>query len=477
MHTIQNLIDGQWQPAASGRTIERENPANKAEIVAVSPASDASDVERAVAAAVRASGPWAELPLAERIAILRKALDLLTERADELAIADVLESGKVKFDCEGEISRALNATKWQLDEAPGILSEERVLDNGMDVLLEHAPVGVAALITPWNYPFSAVIRKSIPALVAGNSVVLKPSELTPITAQLTGQALIDAGLPAGVYNIVYGTGAEVGQPLVDHPDLGAISFTGSARVGLSLAGQVGDRDLKLQVEMGGKNPLVVMADADLDAAADAAAHASFTAAGQWCISTSRVIVQDAVYDEFASKLADRAKAIVVGDGLDPASKMGPVSSQVQFDKVLSYLGPEKLSGTVIAGGGAVEGGAGYFVQPTVIDRPAPDSAIVQEEIFGPVVALLAAKDLDEAITLANGTQYGLCAAIFTKDRDTALRFARSVDAGRVGVNTPTSIGDQTVPGGGRKNSGRGEYEGADAGILFFSHLKPIFVNL
>lgn len=475
MYTVLNLIDGSWEPTASGATIARENPADTDETVATSPASTAADVDRAVAAALRASEAWGDTPLGDRIAVIAKALDLLTERHEDLVVADILESGKIRFDCEGEVNRALSATKWQLRHAPEILEGRKTLPTGVDVLIEHAPVGVAALITPWNYPFSAVIRKSVPALVAGNSVVLKPSELTPVTAQIVGQAFQDAGLPAGVYNIVYGTGAEVGQALVDHADVGAISFTGSARVGLAVSEAVAARDVKLQVEMGGKNPLVVLKDADIPAAVDAAVSASFTAAGQWCISTSRIIVEEPVFEEFRDLFTARAKQIVVGPGMESGSMMGPVSSKGHFEKVLSYLTPEKLSGEVIVGGGPAQGG-GYYIQPTVIDRPALDSAIVQEEIFGPVVALLTASGLDDAIAQANATQYGLCAAIFTQDEASALRFARNVDAGRVGVNTPTSIGDETVPGGGRKNSGRGEYEGAEAGILFFSHLKPIFLN-
>lgn len=476
MYIVQNLIGGERQPAASGATIARENPASFDVIIATSPASGSSDVDRAVAAAEAASREWGATPIGERIAIIGRALDLLTERSAYLAVADVLESGKILSECEGEIARALSATKYQLQIAPDLLTSSRVLETGMEVLLEHAPVGVAALITPWNYPVSAVVRKSVPALVAGNSVVLKPSELTPVTAQMVGEAFVDAGLPDGVYNIVFGTGAEAGQALVDHPGVGAISFTGSARVGLSLQGRVAARDVKVQVEMGGKNPLVVMKDADIPAAVDAAISASFTAAGQWCIATSRVIVEEPVYDEFMRLFSARAREIVVGDGMSPESTMGPVSSRAQYDKVLSYFGGEKLSGEVVVGGSPAQDG-GYYVQPTIIDRPHPNSAIVQDEIFGPVVAVLSASGLDEAIELANGTSYGLCAAIFTRDRYSALRFARSVDAGRVGVNTPTSIGDETVPGGGRKSSGRGEYEGAGNGILFFSHLKPIFFDL
>lgn len=471
---VLNLIDGSRQPARSGLTLARENPANTEQIVATCPSSSADDVDAAVAAASRAAAAWAATPIDERVDILGRALDLLGGQAAALATADVLESGKTLADCVGEISRALPATRYQLDIAPGLLQGRGRLDSGLDLWSTRAPVGVAALITPWNFPFSAVLRKSIPALVAGNAVVVKPSELTPVTAELVGAALTDAGLPRGVYNLVFGTGGEAGQRLVDHPAVGAISFTGSTRVGLAIASATGGRDVKVQVEMGGKNPLVVLADADLDAAVDAAVAASYTAAGQWCISTSRIIVETPVNDEFRDRFVARTKEIRVGDGLDPGVDMGPVSSRIQYDKVLSYLEPAALSGTVLCGGGALAGSDGYFIEPTVIDRPAPDSAITQQEIFGPVIALYGAADLDEAIRLANGTPYGLCAAIFTETREHAEQFALSVDAGRVGINVPTSVGDQTIPGGGRKNSGRGEYEGADAGIAFFTHLKPIF---
>ncbi len=476
MYEVHNLIGGAWRPALSGAVLTRENPANTNEIVATCPASDASDVALAVQAASGAAPAWAATDIADRIAFLHRALDLLHERSGELATADVLESGKTRADCEGEIARALAATRYQLEIAPEVLKAERTLESRLEVLLEHAPAGVAALITPWNYPLSAVLRKSIPALVSGNTVVIKPSELTPVTAQMVGAALTDAGLPSGVYNIVFGTGAGTGQSLVDHPGVGAISFTGSARVGLAVAANTAARDVKIQVEMGGKNPLVILKDADLDAAVNAAVSASYTAAGQWCIATSRIIVEEPVYEQFKQRFLARTKEIRVGDGLSSDVDMGPVSSRAQFDKVLSYFGPDKLSGTVLTGGAALPGD-GYFIAPTIIDRPDPDSAIVQEEIFGPVVALLPVADLDEAIALANGTNYGLCAAIFTRTQEDALRFARAVDAGRVGVNVPTSVGDMTVPGGGRKNSGRGEYEGADAGILFFTHLKPIFLNI
>ncbi|MEU9338266.1 aldehyde dehydrogenase family protein [Streptomyces sp. NPDC048290] len=476
-HEVLNLVDGTWQPARSGRTLARENPARADRIIAVCPASDASDAGAAVAAARAAAADWAATPVEDRIAVIGRALELLESRSEALAVADVLESGKTLADCEGEIARALAATAYQLKIAPDLLSHVRALESDLDVEMTRAPVGVAVLVTPWNYPFSAVLRKSVPALVAGNAVVVKPSELTPVTAEMVGRALMESGLPAGVYNLVFGTGQEAGQPLLDHPDVDAISFTGSTRVGFQVAELAGARDVKVQVETGGKNPLVVMADADLDRALDAAVAASYTAAGQWCIATSRILVETPVFEEFRDRFVDRTRAVRVGDGLDPDTDMGPVSSRVQYDKVLSYLTDEALSGTVLIGGGPAEGPdlpAGYYIAPTVVERPALDSPIVQEEIFGPVVALLSVSSLEEAITLANGTPYGLCAAIFTADRDRGRRFAQAVDAGRVGINLPTSVGDLRVPGGGRKNSGRGEYEGAGDGIAFFTHLKPIF---
>ncbi|MFI6284481.1 aldehyde dehydrogenase family protein [Streptomyces sp. NPDC051018] len=475
---VRNLIGGTWRPAVSGLTISRENPADTDQTVATCPASAAEDVAEAIAAAKAAAPGWAATDVRERIGIIGRALDILGERAAELATADVLESGKTLAECEGEIARALAATGYQLEIAPGLLYGERSLPSGLDVEMTRSPVGVAALITPWNYPFSAVIRKSVPALVAGNTVVVKPSELTPVTAEITGAALTEAGLPPGVFNLVYGTGQDAGAPLVDDPVPGAISFTGSTRVGLAVARDTGGRDVKVQVEMGGKNPLVILADADLDRAIDAAVSASYTAAGQWCIATSRIIVEEPVFEEFRDRFVARTRQVRVGDGLSEGTDMGPVSSKVQYDKVLSYLRPDTLTGTVLVGGGAHTGedvANGYYIQPTVVERPDPASALVQEEVFGPVVSLLCATGLDDAIRLANDTSYGLCAAVFTRDTDRARRFAAAVDAGRVGINMPTSVGDHHVPGGGRKNSGRGEYEGAEDGIVFFTHLKPVFI--
>ncbi|MGW4032301.1 aldehyde dehydrogenase family protein [Streptomyces sp. NPDC004838] len=475
---VQNLIGGTWRPARSGLTLSRENPADTDQTVATCPASAAEDVTDAVAAAKAAAPGWAATDVRERIAIIGRALGILGDRAAELATADVLESGKTLSECEGEIARALAATAYQLEIAPGLLYDELSLPSGLDVEMTRSPVGVAALITPWNYPFSAVIRKTVPALVAGNAVVVKPSELTPVTAEMTGRALTEAGLPPGVFNLVYGTGQDVGAPLVDDPSLGAISFTGSTRVGLALSGETGGRDVKVQVEMGGKNPLVVLADADLDRALDAAVAASYTAAGQWCIATSRIIVEEGVFEEFRDRFVARTRKVRVGDGLSPDADMGPVSSKAQYDKVLSHLAAGALSGTVLVGGGAYTGDGvanGYYIEPTVVERPDTDSPLVQQEVFGPVVCLLSAADLDDAIRLANDTSYGLCAAVFTEDMDRARRFATAVDAGRVGVNMPTSVGDHHVPGGGRKNSGRGEYEGAGDGIVFFTHLKPVFI--
>jgi aldehyde dehydrogenase (NAD+) len=474
---VQNLIGGQWSPAGSGQTLSRENPADTRQVVATCPASGTEDVDAAVTAAAGAAAAWAATPVDGRAAVIGHAIDLLEAWSAELVEADVRESGKTRADCQGEVSRALAATRYQLKIAPDLLHQRRALDSGLEVALDRVPVGIAALVTPWNYPFSAVLRKSVPALVAGNAAVVKPSELTPVTAELIGAALVEAGLPAGVFNLVFGAGATAGQALVDHPAVGAISFTGSARVGLALPEQVGARDVKVQVEMGGKNPQVVLADADLAAAVDAAVMASYTAAGQWCIATSRIIVEAAVFDEFRDRFVTRSRQVRVGDGLDPEVDMGPVSSRAHYEKVLSYLAAGRLSGTVLCGGGPLSGPGladGYFIAPTVIEHPAHASAIVQEEIFGPVVALLSATDLDQAIELANGTPYGLCAAVFTSSTASAERFARAVDVGRVGVNVPTSVGDLTVPGGGRKHSGRGEYEGAGDGIAFFTHLKPVF---
>lgn len=465
---VRNLIAGEW--CATEREFTRYNPADTREEVARSPLSEASDVAAAVEAAVHVSPLWRSTPPDRRAAVIGQALDLLAADAGKLAVEDVLESGKTLTECRGEVQRTLATVRHQL----GLLGE-----LGTEAV-RREPVGVAAVITPWNFPFSVLLRKVVPALATGNAVVAKPSELTPVTAARIGAAFVAAGLPAGALNLVFGEGGVAGQALVDDDRIGAISFTGSTRVGLGIAAAVGDRDVKVQLEMGGKNPMAVLADASLDAAVQDAISACFTAAGQWCVATSRIIVQRSVYEDFLDRFVRRARHLRVGNGLTEGTQMGPVVSQAQYDKVLQHLGPAATGGADVRCGGSpiVDGeyAHGFYVPPTVLADPDPAADVVRAEVFGPVVVTLAAEDLDHAIALANDTAYGLSASVYTGEAKAAARFCDEVTSGKVTVNLPTNYGDVQVPSSGRKNSGRGEPEGALAGLAFYTHPKAVFTR-
>jgi acyl-CoA reductase-like NAD-dependent aldehyde dehydrogenase len=472
---VRNLIGGEDVPARSGAAMSRENPARITEDIAVCPDSGADDADAAVAAAAEAAPGWAATPAALRLEAVGRALSLLEERSAEIVAADILESGKTAAECGSEVDRAIGTVRRQLAAvADGLEERYPGADGRPSAVLRRVPVGVAVTITPWNFPFSAVLRKVVPALLTGNAVVAKPSELTPVTAAQIGHAFRHAGLPPGVLNIVHGTGARAGARLAAHPDVGAVSFTGSSAVGLRIAAELAGRDVKLQLEMGGKNAMVVLADALLDRAIADCMTAAFTAAGQWCVATSRLIVERPVYEKVLGAVAERADRIVVGDGADPSTGMGPVVSAAQHSKVLGFLGDDVTGWRITARAPADPGTSGYFVAPTVLGGVGPASAHAQEEIFGPVLSVFPAADLDEAVALANDTRYGLSASIYTGSLSAAESFADRAIVNRVGINLPTSVGGPDVPSSGRRASGRGEPEGGAAGLKFFTHPKSVF---
>jgi alpha-ketoglutaric semialdehyde dehydrogenase len=469
---VSNLVGGEDVPAASASVLYRENPACTAEQIAICPDSGPADAAAAAAAAASAAAGWAATPPVSRAAIVSRALDLLRQRSARIVAADIRESGKTLAECRSEVERAIGTVEVQVAGLAELDSERPSTAAGMpSVQLRRVPAGVAVTITPWNFPFSAVLRKVVPALLTGNAVVAKPSELTPVTAAEIGHAFREAGLPASVLNIVHGTGAKAGAALVTDPAVNAVSFTGSTGVGLGIATALAGRDVKVQLEMGGKNAMVVLADADLDRAVADCARAAFTAAGQWCVATSRLIVERAVYEQVASRVATRADQLVIGNGADPATDIGPVVSAAQYRKVRSFLDGMPAS-RVTTRTSVPEGG--YFVAPAVLAGVDPGSAHAQEEIFGPVLAAFVAEDLDEAVALANNSGYGLSASIYTRSATAAEAFASRAVVNRVGVNLPTSVGDPAVPSSGRRGSGRGEPEGGVAGLKFFTHPKSLF---
>lgn len=476
-----NWIDGQWVPASEGATHADVNPANVDEVVGHFPAAGRADAARAVDAAARAFPGWAKTPMPARGDILRRAADLFEARAAQVAEALTTEEGKTLAEAKGETLRGVSILRYYAGECMQPTGEVYPsVASGTFLYAERVPLGPVALITPWNFPVAIPVWKVAPALAYGNTVVFKPAELTPLTAWHLVDVLDKAGLPAGVLNLVVGSGSKVGQELVENDYIKAISFTGSNEVGARIAAAATARGAKVQLEMGGKNPTVVLADADLDKAADIALAGAMLSTGQKCTATSRVIVQREVLDGLRERLVARARAFRVGDGRDPQTQMGPLVSAAAEQTVLDYIGIGQNEGArLLTGGHKLTGDQydrGYFVAPTVFDGVAPDMRIAQEEIFGPVVGLIEARDFDEAVRLANHTRYGLSASVVTRDLNLALRFVREIEAGIVHINSQTAGAEPQVPFGGFKSSSSGSREQGKVAREFFTQIKTVYVD-
>ncbi len=476
-----NLIGGQWTPASSGATNPDRNPARTEEVVAVFPSGGREDAARAAEAAARAFPGWARTPLPRRSEILLKAAALLEQRLDEVAQALTREEGKTLAESKGETARGVSLLRYYAGEAlqpTGDVYGSAVPSTFL--FAERVPLGPVALITPWNFPVAIPAWKVAPALAFGNTVVLKPAELTPLTAWHLADVLDKAGLPPGVLNLVVGRGSQVGPALAESPHIKAISFTGSNAVGSGLAARCAERGIKFQLEMGGKNPVIVLADADLDKAVELTIAGAMLSTGQKCTATSRVIVHRDVLEGFRDRLVARASSLKVGDGMKAETYMGPLVSADAQKSVLEYIGVGKREGArVLTGGTRLEGGeydAGYYVAPTVFDRVRPDMRIAQEEIFGPVVGVIEARDFDEAIALANDTRFGLSASVVTRDLGLALRFIREIEAGIVHVNSQTAGAEPQVPFGGFKGSSSGSREQGKAAREFFTQIKTVYLD-
>ena len=479
--TYQNYIGGEWQGASGGATTKDVNPAHTGEVVAVFPSAGREDAARAAEAAGRAFPGWSRTPMPRRAEILLKAAALLEQRLDQVAEALTREEGKTLAESKGETARGVSLLRYYAGEALQPTGEMYPSASPATVLwAERVPLGVVALITPWNFPVAIPTWKLAPALVFGNTVVLKPAELTPLTAWHLADVLEKAGLPPGVFNLVVGKGSQVGQALVDSPQVKAISFTGSNAVGTKLAAQCVERGIKFQLEMGGKNPVIVLQDADLDKAVELTIAGAMLSAGQKCTATSRVIVQREVLPAFRDRLAARASALKVGDGMKADTYMGPLVSADAEKTVLEYIEIGRQEGArLLAGGQKLKGGEydeGFYVAPTVFDEVRPDMRIAQEEIFGPVVGVIEAKSFDEAVALANQTKFGLSASVVTRDLGLALRFIREIDAGIVHVNSQTAGAEPQVPFGGFKHSSSGSREQGKAAREFFTQIKTVYLD-
>jgi betaine-aldehyde dehydrogenase len=450
------LIDGQWCEAQDGGKLERKSPAHDL-LVAVYAKAGVVDAERAIEAARRAFdfGPWTKMKGAERGSILRKVADLILERKHVLAEMETLENGKPLAQSLAEIEGSSDLWQYAATLARNLHGDSynTLGENTMGVVLRD-PIGVVSVITPWNFPFLIVSQKLPFALAAGCTAVVKPAEVTSGTTVMLGQILIDAGLPSGVVNILVGQGSVVGDVLVTHPEVDMLSFTGSTGVGKAAVAKSAATLKKVSMELGGKNPQIVFADCDWDAAVDAAVYGIFFNAGQCCNSGSRILVQESIAKKFVAEVIEKSKKVIVADPLTDGAQVGAITTEKQLEAILSHIETAKAAGAIVELGGRQIANAGMYMEPTVVTGVSPTMAIAKEEVFGPVLAVLTFKDFDEAIGLANSTLYGLSAAVWSQDFTTCLRAARKIKAGTIWVNTFLE-GHAELPFGGYRESGIG----------------------
>jgi aldehyde dehydrogenase (NAD+) len=475
-----NYIGGQWVPARSGRTFPNLNPAT-GEVIGDFPDSEEADVAAAVAAAQAAKRAWQLTPAPKRGEMLYRLGALIAERKESLAQAATREMGKILIETRGDVQEGVDMAYLAAGEGRrmyGVTTPSEMPNKwAMSV---RVPVGVVGVITAWNFPFAVPSWKIFPALLAGNTVVFKPSEMSPETAVNMTQLIEAAGFPAGVFNLVHGDGARCGRALVQHPGIDLVSFTGSNLVGTWIAEECARSAKRVSLEMGGKNAVIVMEDADLALAADALAWSAFGTTGQRCTACSRAIVHDQIHDELLQLVVQRAKALRIGDGLDPATQMGPVVSEKQLERVHQYVGVGKLEGARLAVGGARATGSGLargsFYQPTVFEGVKPAMRIAQEEIFGPVLSFLRVGSLEEAIEVNNRVGFGLSSSIFTADVNRAFQAMRDLETGIVYVNHGTTGAETHLPFGGVKGTGNGHREAGHTLLDAFTEWKSIYVD-
>jgi alpha-ketoglutaric semialdehyde dehydrogenase len=481
MPNHHNYIDGAWVDSSSGELFENRNPARHEDLIGLFPKSNAADVAAAVDAARRAYSRWRLVPAPRRAEILFRAAQLLSERKEELARDMTREMGKVLDETRGDVQEAIDMTFFIAGEGRrqyGQTVPSELRDKfAMSI---RQPLGVCAVITPWNFPMAIPSWKIIPALVCGNTVVFKPATLTPLSAVNFVKVLVDAGLPAGVLNLVMGGGDDVGNAMTTAAEVPVVSFTGSTAVGRIVSERCAPRFKKVHLEMGGKNVIMVMDDANLDLAVEGCLWGGFGTTGQRCTAASRVVVHDSVYRAFLDRFVARARTLRIGDGLDPATDMGPSISRGQLETVLQYVQIGANEGARLAcGGHALTAGAhaqGYFHEPTIFADVAPSMRIAQEEIFGPVVSVIPCRSYDEAIAIANGVEYGLSASIYTQDVNRAFTAMRDVYTGIFYVNAPTIGAEVHLPFGGTKNTGNGHREAGTAALDVFSEWKSVYVD-
>jgi acyl-CoA reductase-like NAD-dependent aldehyde dehydrogenase len=479
--TFHNYIDGEWVPSGSGTVFEDRNPANTDDVVGLFQRSNAADAARAIAAARRAYEHWRLVPAPKRAELLFRAAQLLADRKEALARDMTREMGKVLDETRGDVQEAIDMTFFMAGEGRrqyGQTVPSELRDKfAMSV---RQPVGVSAIITPWNFPMAIPSWKIIPALVCGNTIVFKPATLTPLSALHFVKILEEAGIPAGVVNLVTGGGGDVGNAMLVSDTVRIVSFTGSTAVGRTVSQAAAPSFKKVHLELGGKNVIMILDDADLELAVDGCLWGGFGTSGQRCTAASRVVVHEKVYKRFLDQFVARAQQLRVGDGLDPATEMGPVISEGQLKTVMEYVEiGQKEGATLACGGRRLTAGAyakGFFHEPTIFADVTPSMRIAQEEIFGPVVSVIPCRSFEEAVGIGNGVQYGLSASIYTQDINRAFSAMRDMDTGIFYVNAPTIGAEVHLPFGGTKATGNGHREAGTAALEVFSEWKSIYVD-
>jgi len=479
--TFYNFINSEWVPAISGKTFDNRDPADKDHIIGLFPRSDQRDVEKAVDAAKKAFPAWSNLTPPKRGKILYDIGKLMEARKEEIATAIVEEMGKTMKEALGEVNAGIDMCYFMAGEGRRLYGETTYseLPNRL-AMIKRYPIGVCGIITPWNFPVSMITWKTFPALICGNTVVLKPSAETPWTANILAEIFNEAGLPKGVFNVVHGYGTEVGEALVNNKEVRLISFTGSTAVGKGIAEICGKRLAKVSLELGGKNAVIVMDDADLDLAVNAITKGAFTVAGQRCTATSRAIVHKEIYEEFISKLVEATRKMKVGAGKEESTEVCPVINEKQLATIERYVESGKKEGAkLIFGGRRISEGEfskGNYFEPTIFIDVKPEMTIAREEIFGPVLVVLRAESFEHAIEIHNSVEYGLSGSIFTRDINKAMTAIDKIETGVFYVNGPTFGSEVHLPFGGVKQSGNGHREVGKAAIDVFSELKTVYID-
>ena len=481
LSVYKNFIEGEWIESSTGETFENRNPADTRDVVGIFQKSAKADVDAAVDAAKRAFVKWRLVPAPRRAEILYLAAEMLAERKEDYARDMTREMGKVLKETRGDVQEAVDTAYYMAGEGRRLFgpTTPSELPNKFAMAIRQ-PLGVCAMIAPWNFPMAIPSWKLLPALVCGNTCVIKPAQDTPLSTLNLVRVLTDAGVPKGVVNIVTGFGPDAGAPLLEHPDVRAVSFTGSSAVGKTIGTTAAKSFKHCSLELGGKNPMIVLNDANLDLALEGALWGGFGTTGQRCTATSRILVEKGVYGEFVSRLVERARKLRVGNGLDETTDMGPAINERQLLSDLEYVEIGRTEGAKLhCGGNRLEKGDyqhGFFMEPTVFADVDPKMRIAQEEIFGPVVSVIPCEDFEDAIAIANNIEYGLSSAIYTRDVNKAFTAMRDLYAGITYINAPTIGAEVHLPFGGVKATGNGHREGGIGAIDFYSEWKSVYVD-